>query len=154
MRVELWNPEMYDLDFENVAIERIVEAAEYVASVARANCKPGTVSRPIYKRGPYAGESWTARDAGALRKTIRVRQKHSKSGKPLKRKRNVRVYAGNYNVYYAGIVEFAGKTYMRTAIWNSTAKINQILGAEVLSNPVKPLSSFPKTNLLEMFGAE
>ena len=130
MRVELWNPEMYDLDFENIAIERLVEAAEYVASVARDACKPGTISRPIYKRGPYAGMSWTARDAGALQKTIRVRQKHGKSGKPLKRKRDIRVYAGNYNVYYAGIVEFAGRTFMRPAIWNSTAQIKSILGAE------------------------
>jgi hypothetical protein len=121
---------MYDLEFENIAIERIVEAAEYVASVARANCKPGTVSRPIYKRGPYAGKPWTARDAGSLRKTIRVRQKLSKSGKPLKRKSNVRVYAGNYLVYYAGIVEYAGKAFLRPALWNAANRIKQILGAE------------------------
>ena len=121
---------MYDLEFENVAIERLVEAAEHVASVARANCKPGTVSRPIYKRGPYAGKPWTARDAGSLRKTIRVRQKLSKSGKPLKRKSNVRVYAGNYLVYYAGIVEYAGKAFLRPALWNAANRIKQILGAE------------------------
>jgi hypothetical protein len=130
MRVELWNPEKYDLDFENIAIERLVEAAEYVASVARNACPVGTISHPIYKRGPYAGRSWTARDAGALKKTIRVRQKHSKTGKPLKGKRNVRVYAGNYNVYYASIVEYSGISFMRTAIWNATSKIKSILGAE------------------------
>ena len=130
MRVEGWNPEKYDLDVENVAIERLVEAAEVVATSARSRCPVGTLSRPIYKRGPYAGKSWTARDAGALKKTIRVRQKHGKSGKPLKRKSNVRVYAGNYNVYYASIVEHAGKAFMRPAIWNSTAQIKSILGAE------------------------
>jgi hypothetical protein len=130
MRVELWTPERYDLDFENIAIERIVEAAEFVADVARRSCPVGTLSRPIYKRGPYAGKSWTRRDAGALKKTIRVRQKHSKTGKPLKGKRNVRVYAGNWDVYYASIVEHSGISFMRTAIWNSTAKIKQILGAE------------------------
>jgi hypothetical protein len=118
MRVEGWNPEKYDLEFENVAIERLVEAAEVVADSARRSCPVGTISRPMYKRGPYAGKPWTARDAGALKKTIRVRQKLSKSGRPLKRKSNVRVYAGNYLVYYASIVE------------NATAKIKQILGAE------------------------
>ena len=130
MRVEGWNPEKYDLEFENVAVERLVEAAEHVASVARKACPVGTISRPIYKRGPYAGMSWTARDAGALRRSIRVRQKHSKHGKLLWRRRDVRVYAGNYNVYYASIVEHAGKSFMRTAIWNSTAQIKSILGAE------------------------
>jgi hypothetical protein len=130
MRVEGWNPEKYDLELEHVAIERLVEAAEVVATAARASCPVGTVSRPIYRRGPYAGKPWTARDAGALQKTIRVRQKLSKSGKPLKRKSNVRVYAGNYLVYYAGIVEHAGRAYLRPALWNATGKIKSILGAE------------------------
>lgn len=130
MRVEGWNPEKFDLQIENVAIERLVEAAEEVATAARGECPEGSISRPIYKRGPYAGKPWTARDAGALKKTIRVRQKHSKAGRPLKRKRNVRVYAGNYIVYYARIVEYAGHTFLRPALWNMTAKIKQILGAK------------------------
>jgi hypothetical protein len=130
MRVEIWNPEKYDLMFENVSIERLVEAAEAVAADARTRCPVGTISRPIYRRGPYAGQPWTARDAGALRKTIRVRQKFSKSGRPLKRKSNVRVYAGNYIVYYAKIVEYYGQQFLRPAIWNNHPKIKQILGAE------------------------
>jgi hypothetical protein len=130
MRIEGWSPEKFDLEFENVAIERLVEAAEEVAASARASCPVGTISRPIYKRGPYAGAPWTARDAGALKKTIRVRQKTSKSGKPLKRKSNVRVYAGNYLVYYASIVEHAVKPYLRVALINSHSKIKSILGAE------------------------
>jgi hypothetical protein len=130
MRVEGWNPEMYDEVFENATVERLVEAAETVAADARARCPVGTLSRPMYKRGPYAGQPWTARDAGALKKTIRVRQKTSKSGKPLKRKSNVRVYAGNYLVYYASIVEHAVKPYLRVALINSHSKIKSILGAE------------------------
>jgi hypothetical protein len=130
MRVEGWNPEQFDLEFENVAIERLVEAAEEVAASARARCPVGTISRPMYKRGPYAGQPWTARDAGALKKTIRVRQKTSKSGKPLKRKSNVRVYAGNYLVYYASIVEHAVKPFLRVSLINSHSKIKSILGAE------------------------
>ena len=121
---------MYDLDFENVAIERLIEAAEVVAASARDSCPEGKLSRPMYKRGPYANQPWTARDAGALKKTIRVRQKTSKSGKPLKRKSNVRVYAGNYLVYYASIVEHAIRPFMRVALTNSHSQIKSILGAE------------------------
>lgn len=129
MRVEGWNPEMYDEVFERATMDRLVEAAEVVAASARRNCPVGTLSRPMYKRGPYAGKEWTARDAGALKKTIRVVQKLTKSGKPLKRKSNVRVYAGNYLVYYASIVEHAVKPFLRVALINSHSKIKSILGA-------------------------
>ena len=130
MRVEAWNPEKYDEQFEQASVERLVEAAEAIADAARSRCPVGTVSRPVYKRGPYAGQPWTARDAGALKKTIRVRQKQSKSGKPLRRKANVRVYAGNYIVYYAKIVEYAGRAFLRPALWNSLSRIRQIMGAK------------------------
>jgi hypothetical protein len=130
MRIEGWNPEMYDEVFENATVERLVEAAEAVADSARRSCPVGTLSRPMYKRGPYAGKPWTARDAGALKKTIRVTQKLFKSGKPLKRKSNVRVYAGNYLVYYASIVEHSIKPFLRVSLVNSHSKIKSILGAE------------------------
>ncbi len=147
MRVEAWNPEKYDEQFERASIERLVAAAEAIADNARAHCPVGTVSRPIYKRGPYAGEPWTARDAGALKKTIRVRQKTSKTGKPLWRKANVRVYAGNYLVYYASIVEHAGRAFLRTALWNTDV-------SAALNAPARPLSSLPSMDLLKMFGIE
>ena len=130
MRIESWNPEMYDEVFENATVERLVEAAEVVAASARRSCPVGTLSRPMYKRGPYAGKSWTARDAGALKKTIRVVQKKSKSGKPLKRKSNARVYAGNYLVYYASVVEHTIRPFLRVSLINSHSQIKSILGAE------------------------
>ena len=130
MRVEGWSPERFDAAFEEVAMDRIEEAAEAIAAAARARCPVGTITRPIYKRGPYAGKPWTARDAGALKRTIRVRQKLSKSGRPLRRKNNVRVYAGNYLVYYARIVEYAGRAFLRPALWNNRSKIKQLIGAE------------------------
>lgn len=128
MRVANWNPNVADQEFENVAIERLVEAAHVVADAARARCPVGTVSRPIYKRGPYAGQAWTARDAGQLKRSIRVVQKHSKSGKPLMRKRNVRVYAGNFLAFYASIVEHS-KPFMRPALTQSYAAMRSAIGA-------------------------
>jgi hypothetical protein len=127
MRVENWNPNQFDAEIENVAIERLVKAAEVVKVQAQRLVPVGTITRPIYKSGPYAGLEWTRRDAGALKKTIRVVQKQSKSGRPLMRKRNVRVYAGNWLVYYASIVEYTGKAFMRPALTAAHADMMSII---------------------------
>jgi hypothetical protein len=119
-----------DETFENVAIERLVDAAEVVAEKAKRDCPVGTVSRPIYKTGMYAGQKWTARDAGQLKKSIRVVQKLSQGGKPLSKKKNIRVYAGNYLAYYAKIVEFNGKPFLRNALNGSIPEIKNIIGAK------------------------
>jgi hypothetical protein len=128
MRVENWNPNVMDETFEDVAIERLLEAAQVVAAAARRTCPVGTISRPIYKTGPYAGQPWTARDAGQLKKSIRVTQKTSKTGKPLFRKRNVRVYAGHYLAWYGSIVEHT-KPFLRPALNGSISEIRSIVGA-------------------------
>jgi hypothetical protein len=126
MRVSNWNPQKYDEEFINASMERLRKAAEVIAEKARSNCPVGTISRPIYKTGPYAGESWTARDAGALKKTIRVREKNS-TGAAIATARNVRIYAGNSDVYYASIVEFAGKKFLRPALNSSKEEVRSIL---------------------------
>ena len=127
MRIERWNPEQFDQMFEGVATERLVEAAEAVARNARQRCPVGTVSRPMYKRGPYAGQAWTARDAGQLRKSIRVVRKKTPSGKAFSKKQNVRVYAGHYLAYYARIVEYS-RPFMRPALVQAHSEIKSILG--------------------------
>lgn len=129
MRVENWNPNAFDETFENVAIERLVEASEVVANAARRKCPVGTISRPIAKTGRYAGQAWTARDAGQLKKSIRVVQKKSKGGVALSKKRNVRIYAGHYLAYYAAIVEFF-KPFMRPALESSLPEVKEIIGAK------------------------
>lgn len=126
MKVSNWNPQKYDGEFINAALDRMEEAAEIVASNARARVPVGTISRPIYRRGPYAGEPWTARDAGALKKTIRVVRKHE-AGAVIAESRNVRVYAGNYLRYYAKIVEYT-TPYLRPALNGAKAQIRSILG--------------------------
>ena len=129
MRVEAWNPNVMDETFETVAIERLVEAAEVVAEAARRRCPVGTVSRPMYHKGPYAGQAWTARDAGQLKKSIRVVRKKTKSGKAFSRKRDVRVYAGHYLAYYARIVEHS-RPFLRPALVGSIPAIRSIVGAK------------------------
>ena len=128
MRVSNWNPNVADEAFENVAIERLVKAAEVLKENAKRRTPVGTVSRPMYRRGPYAGQSWTSRDAGRLKKSIRVVQKKTKSGKALSRKRSVRVYAGHYTAWYARIVEYS-KPYMRPALTQSIAAMRAAIGA-------------------------
>lgn len=128
MRIESWNPNVADQAFEDVAIERLVEAAEVVASAARTKCPVGTVSRPIAKRGRYAGQDWTSRDAGRLKKSIRVTRQKNKSGKAFAKARNVRVYAGHYMAWYAQIVEFY-KPFMRPALASSLSTVKSIIGA-------------------------
>lgn len=130
MRIENWNPNAFDETFENVAMDRLLEAAEVVANSARQKCPVGTISRPIYKTGRYAGQTWTSRDAGRLKKSIRVVQLKSKTGKPLSKKRNVRIYAGHYLAYYAKIVEYNGKPFLREALNSSISTVKQIIGAK------------------------
>jgi len=127
MRVSNWNPQKFDGEIMAASMERLRKAAELVAQRARGKCPVGTISRPIYKRGPYAGQPWTARDAGALKKTIRVVEKKNNFGVEIAGSRNVRVYAGNYLVYYAKIVEYAGKKFLRPALNSSKVEIRNIL---------------------------
>jgi len=121
MRIAYWNPCKFDESFENVAMDRLVAAGEVVAAKARNNCPPGTISSPVYKRGDYEGEPWTSRDAGRLKKSIRVVRKKTKSGKAFSSKRNVRIYAGHFTAYYAYWVE-AGSFHVPKGKAGSTRK--------------------------------
>ena len=129
MRVEYFNPNKADQEFENIAVERLVQAAEVVKTAIKGRCKVGTISRPMYKTGPYAGQPWTARDAGQLKKSVRVTRKKTKSGKALSKKRNVRVYAGHTLAYYASIVEHY-TAFMTPGFEASVGEVKQIIGAK------------------------
>ena len=128
MRVKNWNPNKYDGELIDASMKRLVKAAEVVKVNARARCPVGSISRPMYMSGKHAGQPWTARDAGALKRTIRVTEKYGAAETSIiGQNRNVRIYAGNYLVYYAKIVEYSGKKFMRTALNASRAKIREIL---------------------------
>jgi len=135
MRVESWNPNIADQTFENVAVSRLLSAAYVVkdATVRKLRSRIGEgkttgISRPVYKTGKYANQPWTARDFGQLLRSVRVTKKETKTGKALWRKRNVRIYAGNYLAYYADIFEFS-KPFMRPALASSLSEVKEIIGA-------------------------
>ena len=136
MRVESWNPNIADQTFENVAVSRLLSAAYVVkdATVRKLRSRIGEgkttgISRPVYKTGKYANQPWTARDFGQLLRSVRVTKKETKTGKALWRKRNVRIYAGNYLAYYADIFEFS-KPFMRPALASSLSEVKEIIGAK------------------------
>ena len=122
VRVVNWNPNKADQAFENVAMSRLVEAAEVVKKAVRQKTPVGTVSRPMYRRGAHAGQPWTARDAGQLKRSIRVVRKKTKSGKALSKKRNVRIYGGHFLAYYASIVEHT-TPFMRPAFNQAIGRV-------------------------------
>jgi hypothetical protein len=128
MRVEGWNPSVLD-DLVNEAMpERLREAAEYLAATVRPKVPVGTVSRPIYRRGRSAGQFWTARDAGELRRSVRVVRRHGKSGRILLQAKNIRVYVGHAKAWYAAIVEYQ-TPYLRPAFYAALDGMRRILGA-------------------------
>lgn len=113
-------------------MKRLRKAGEVVAKKARSSriVNRSTISRPMYKTGRYAGQYWTARDAGALKKTIRVVEKHgAETGGYITIRAGqleIRVYAGTAKVYYAQIVEFRDP-FMRPALNASKSRILSIM---------------------------
>ena len=136
-RVSNWSPQKYDGEFALVCMERLKAAAEVVAAKARSNLQvivQHSVSRPPYKTGPLAGDPKSAREPGALLKTIRVVEKKetNSGGIGVLVGRNIRIYAGNKVVWYAGPFEYAttpkrGRPFLRPALNTSKGVIKEIL---------------------------
>ena len=125
-----WDFKPLNKEIMRNGMKRLRKAGEVVKIRARSKCPVGTLSRPMYTKGRYAGQFWTARDAGALKKSIRVVEKHGgeyagystiKAGQL-----EVRVYAGTAKAYYAQIVEFYDP-FMRPALNKSKSKILSIM---------------------------
>lgn len=134
MRVESWNPNTLDQTFENVAMDRLVEGAAVIRDKAKQNLhgqlgrgKTTGINRPVYKTGRYAGRDWTARHFSELMRSIRIVRLKTESGRAFAKKRNVRVYAGNYLAYYADIFEFY-RPFMRPAEISSLPEVKSIIG--------------------------
>ncbi len=121
MRVANWNPHKADAQIMNASMERLEACGEVVARKARSFVPVGK-SRPRYLNG----KEWTEREAGALKRSIRVVRLNNSQ------KRNIRIYAGSKKVYYARFVEMgtskmAAKPYLRPAFNGSKAEMKHIL---------------------------
>jgi hypothetical protein len=126
MRVAEWNPNKFDREFDEVSKKRLVKAAKVLKAAVRRKCPVGTASRPMYRTGPYKGLAWTSRDNGRLRKSVRVVERKTKTGR-ISKKMNVRVYVGHYTAYYADIVEYS-RPFMRPAFDEALPMIQTIIG--------------------------
>lgn len=114
------------------AVERGTAKAEETATQL---AKVGTVSRPPYKTGPYAGASWTSRDPGRMKLSItsRVRWRRDKSACV------GWVTAGSYDAFYARFMElgapgkknFSPSPFMRPAM--ETVDLAATLAAEIMA---------------------
>jgi hypothetical protein len=131
MRIENWDHTAFD-HFKGVAYKDLLTAAYVVKDKTARMCRgqiKHNISRPVYKKGPYAGEPWTARHAGELVRSIRVVQKKEdmglQNGSRIADFTNIRVYAGNYLAYYADIFEYY-TPFMRPAFEASMSEIKEI----------------------------
>ena len=133
MRVEYWDLTGLNKIVAKSGQRRMKRAANVIAAEVRRDCPVGTISRPMYRKGKYKDQPWTARDAGQLKKSVRVVERHeSKYGielaqfKSLGNYGNVRVYIGNYKAYYASIVEHESP-FMRPALNKVRSRVKKIL---------------------------
>lgn len=127
MRIEYFNPQKFDRDFDDVSRDRLMKAAKLLKAEVRRRCPVGTISRPIYRSGSYKGATWTSRDAGRLRKSVRIVEKKTPTGR-LSKKMNIRVYVGHHTAYYADIVEFYSP-FMRPAFATALPMMTTLIGA-------------------------
>ncbi len=93
MRIVKWNLKEADARLRANVMDKLERIAEGVVDRARQRV-------PVGKDIPQGKGKWSKREAGALKKSIRVVRLH---GDP---KMNVRIYAGNREVFYARFVEY------------------------------------------------
>lgn len=122
----------WDEMLANASLARITEAAELLRDDMHSKCIHSyQFRRPAYKKGPYAGQVYTARDMDIMANTIRVVPK--KVG-GLHGYINVRVYAGNFKTWWAVQMEYGRGAwkggawpFMRPAINATKSQIKVVL---------------------------
>ena len=127
MRVAFFEPQKFDTELKGIALKRLKAAAEEIEKEAINECPVGTISRPMYKTGKYAGQKWTSRDGGRLKGSIRTVVPHNIGAGRFGHGVNIRVYAGHYMAWYAAIVEF-DKHFMRKSKNRAMGRVKKALG--------------------------
>ena len=112
MRVAFWDWGKANSVVVKNGRARTKKAAELLAREVRSKCPVGTDAHPMYKKGKYAGQPWTKRDGGSLKRSVRVTELDEKWGVDVMKITGIgyvggaRVYIGNYWAYYAQIIEY------------------------------------------------
>jgi hypothetical protein len=131
MKIDFRELRKWNIDLDKMTRDQLVKAADIVKAAARRRCLVGTITRPMYRRGKYAGQDWTSRDGGRLRNSIQ-RTNGSETvqgiGEELPN-RSIAIIAGNYWAWYSDIVEFY-TPYMGPALEESIPMIKTLLGVE------------------------
>ena len=152
MRIDGWKGKQV---FDNLTKLAMVGANDVMdAQVAGAKrlCPVGTITRSganvmkeVYfhtKRGKevnFIADTWVERIPGSLRNSIRKVEKYDRAG-------NIRVYAGNTQVYYARFVEYGtastgwggpakAKPYMRPTWQKIKGTINDRIADKMREEP-------------------
>lgn len=138
-----WDLQKYDGEFKKAGIARMIKAADAIRDAAKENCVSGTVNRPERKHYVYEGKllpasggaPWTARQIGAMRRTIRTVTKNDypENGFYVDLD-NVRVYAGNFLTWWAVQMEYGrgawkggARPFLRPALRSSESKVRSII---------------------------
>jgi hypothetical protein len=144
MRVASWDPSVFD-DYIKIVYEGLLDASYIIKddAVRKLRSQIGLgkttgISRPVYKRGKYAGKFWTARQFGNLIKSIRVSEKYGEQ-------KNVRVYAGSKMAFYGPIFEY-DKPYLRPAFYKTVNKLASIC-QEKVNRGIKPGVGYQKARV-------
>jgi len=119
MRVQNWHPELASDEITKKAMNRLQKGGELIASRARQKV-------PIGKDVPAGKGKWSKREAGALKKSIKVVRLKDDP------KLNVRIYAGSREVFYARFVEYgtvkmSARPFLRPALNESKAQVKGIM---------------------------
>jgi len=119
MRVANWNPVKTDARIIHASMDRLEKVGELIAAEARARV-------PVGQDVKAGSGKWSGRKAGALRETIRVTRLKDDA------RRNIRIYAGNREVYYArfverGTVKMQARRFLMKALNACKARAKMIL---------------------------
>jgi HK97 gp10 family phage protein len=119
MRVSNWRPQKFDGEIITASMDRLERAAEVIAEGARQRV-------PVGVNVPKGKGKWSGRDAGTLKRSIRVVRLHGDT------RRNIRIYAGSKIAFYARFVEYgtikmSARPFLRPALNASKSTIQSIL---------------------------
>lgn len=138
-RMVNWDPTDKIKEIRNAGMDRLESAAGIIQKNAimklRSLIKETYREHGAYKKGQYAGKSWTARHYREMIHTIRVVRKRDESS------RNIWIMAGNYNTWWALQMEYgrgewkgAAKSFFRPALNGSVPEIKAALASGNVSD--------------------